>query len=300
MRSGPGADGGFSLIEVLLAIALLGILVSFYAGSIVQSMRMRERIAGTVRQFETMQGLMTRLENDVRGMYLEVRRSAAVDAAGNASSSEDVPHTALVLEDNSASGASLDSLNFTSSANAVFFLEGGDHNEFAHVEIGYEFVEDDQADDGSYRMLRRSDVTMDDDPMAGGAIYDVARGIRGFDVRVYDPVEKSWQDSWDSRDNGNTMPAAIQLFVWYGGDRDSQDSWKMLAKTLSLDVHSGGEAAAAFGDVATGASSGRTLRRPQNSGQATATEPDPNDTRPLCSTLAVGQRMRQRMLGQCQ
>lgn len=279
--------GGFSLIEVLLAIALLGILVSFYAGSIVQSLRMRERIAGTVRQFETMQGLMTRLENDARGMYLEVRRPAAVDTATGASD-PDVSHTAVVLEDNTSGSASLDNFSFTSASNAVYFLEGGDHNEFGHVEIGYEFIEDEEADDGSYRMLRRSDVTLDDEPLAGGAMYDVARGIRGFDVRLYNAEEKSWQDSWDTRDNGNKLPGAVQLFVWYGGDQDDRDSWKMLAKTVLLSVQSGGEAKESFGAAVSGTTSGAAQKN----------DKDDRDL-PLCTDFPRSERMKKRLAGLC-
>ncbi len=218
---------GFTLIELLLAISLLAILVSFYGGMITHSVRLKEKILSEVRHFETMQGLLQRLEFDIAGAYLEP-----------ITDKHEVTHTGFFLENNTESGAEVDILAFTTHANTVIFLEGQDHNEFAHSEIGYEFVLDDESE--LFKMYRREDATMDLEVKEGGVRYLLAEGLRGFNVQVYNSKDKSWAESWNSNDAGNLLPDAVEVTIWYGGTEE-QDSWKPLSKLIRLEHVGGGD-----------------------------------------------------------
>lgn len=202
-------------------MALLAILMGMVYGTVAHAVRVRTRLETAVRKFETVQGLLERMRSDLEGTYAELQASSRKKGGDRAQ-----PHWILYLNDQEGNGAPADELVFSSLANKEYFIEGEDHNIFSHEEIGYNLQappEDDNSD--GYDMMRRSDVTMDRDPLEGGNVYRLASGLRGFNVRLYSEKEKGWEDSWDSRDKPGEFPVAAEITLWYGGVEDDQDSW---------------------------------------------------------------------------
>lgn len=229
-------QSGFTLIEVLLAASLMSILVVLYGGSITQSIRVRDKVRDAVRSFESLQGLVVRLEADLRGMYIE-----------SISNDHSVTATRFQLINEFDGDSPIDTLQFTTFVNLSnqgLFQNVGDGNSFMHAELAYEFEFDKETE--TYTLFRREDLGMDLEPEDGGLSFVLVRNLRGLDVLAYDSQTKSWEENWDSRDKNNRLPTALQLVVWYGGD-ENKDSWRPLVKTLFIESTTGGDLRSAAG-----------------------------------------------------
>jgi prepilin-type N-terminal cleavage/methylation domain-containing protein len=220
---------GFTLIEVMLSAVLLGILVAFYSGIIVQSLEVRDKITGAVEHYEMYQGYLERIEKDLRAAYIDQKTNTQLGA-----------RTIVYLENNSESGQDLDRLVLTSMSNFLFDL-GEDRAAFDHVEIEYQFDDEPYQDESApaWDLYRRSDSSIDLEPLEGGYSFLFVKKIRGFNVRLFSRTTKNWEESWDTRENNNELPAAAEIVLWVGQGADP-DGWRPLVKTIFLENSVGG------------------------------------------------------------
>lgn len=222
-RLRKSAQKGFTLIEVVAALTLLAILISMVYGSVSHATRVRIKMTSAVRNFEEIQGLFDRMRQDLQGAYSEVRQKK--EGSG-------YPHTVFLIESQEMDGMSADLLSFSTLSNQVFYLEGEDHNGFAHSEISYDYEQAD--DEDGLKIYRRQDATMDQEPLEGGRRFLLARQIRGASFRAFDASDKTWVESWDSRDKEGRLPLAVEVTLWYGGIKDEADSWMPIATVIPM------------------------------------------------------------------
>ena len=204
---------GFSLIEIIMALAIISLLVGGVYGLGSGALRMSQRVADVQNReillhnflqlcrdnYERMPGnaQITAYQDERQGGFSEVvfyKYPLAFAWSGVAATTGRV----VVLTDKNTSG-SLD----------VFVL----YVEEPEDEAGETDL--DETDDTDYRALMKSDP----DPEMPHQSIRILSGLREFRWRFYDQVEQEWVYQWEDK---NVRPTLIDLeMVFYPGDTDT-------------------------------------------------------------------------------
>lgn len=189
MSGGPAcrspSRAGFTLVEVLLSLALLGIIVSIIYTSLVRSVQVKETVEGRLETYQVARALLDRMTRELQAATLPPYNKQA----------------AFVGIEGDLDGQPWDALHFVSLDPADQQGSGVDQ-----AEIGYA----PQFDRREERrvLLRREDVHIDDNPLEGGMAVEVAERVESLRVRHFDGRE--WQRAWDSRTT-KTLPTAVEI-----------------------------------------------------------------------------------------
>lgn len=199
-RSTTIRRSGVSLVEVLIAVAIMGILMSLIYSGFVQTANNKKRVEARLeRSHEIRMGL----ERVARELSM-----AFVSAHLNADPSLQSVITAFVLKERSG-GSRLD---FTSFSHMRLYR---DAHESDQNELSY-FVAD-HPDDSSRKVLaRREQRRIDDDPLEGGEVQILIDDIEEFEVKVLDPQTLEWQSSWDTTQGAmqpNRLPMQAKISI---------------------------------------------------------------------------------------
>lgn len=181
--AGPSGRGGFTLLEVLIAVTLLAILASALYGSYFAVLRARERSA---------QGMEGRRE--LAATLDLIRREVS-----SALYSRDDKRLRFVVEDRDRFGKPFSTLELTCLTPPA----GSPRRESGTSNVRYRMLEK-----GERRMLVRQerDAAQERD----GAAYPQMERITSFLVECYDGTQ--WVRSWDTVLN-NSLPQRVRVTV---------------------------------------------------------------------------------------
>lgn len=237
-RGHTASRGGFTLIEVSVALLLLSMVLTFVYESFVQTMRTKERVELQAERYQSARIALQRMEREIQSAYLEERVAAGQQnlppqqqpppnqnqqqpglSGRPGLETARKPRTAFVGVNSDAEGYPRDRIDFTTLSHYAVAAAGEDDRQSDHEEVAY-FAETDfkvQRTD----LMHRADFTMDDDPEGGGDIFPLIEGIRGFNVRYLDPATKNWTESWDSAEKKN-LPAAVEIALYMDNPADEK------------------------------------------------------------------------------
>ena len=180
-------NSGFTLLEVLIAVVLLGILTAALYGSYFGVLRARERASA---------GMESRRE---LGATLDlIRREVSSSLPVTAASEQLKPR--FVVEDRDNFGAPASTLTLTTLAPPA----GQSRSESGIVVVTYRMVEKDKK-----RILTRQERDLFSEDATVPA-YPQMEQISSFLVECYDGSK--WVKSWDTAINGK-RPAAVRVTV---------------------------------------------------------------------------------------
>ena len=182
---------GFTLMEVLIATAILGIVMVIVYGSFVQTRRVIGRTEAAVDGLRGIRAVFSRITNDV-GM-------AFLSTAGD---NNDI--TFFVGTDDYEAGYPNDQIDFTSFSHV---RRNSDAKESYQMEVGYYLQKDFE---GASVLMKREKPRIDVNPMYGGRTYELCEDIAGIDFRYLD--EDIWVESWDSRVS-KKLPEAVEITI---------------------------------------------------------------------------------------
>jgi general secretion pathway protein J len=183
------AHDGVTLLEVLVAAAVLAMMATMIYSAFEHTSRIGRRLAGRQERDHVARIALNRFMTDIRSAYL----SAHV----NPDPTYRAVVTAFVAIDQSP-GDRLDFTTFTHTR-----MVRGSHEGDA-CEVGYR-VEPRRGPNSIYDLLRREAPRIDSDPTRGGTLDVLVPDVVSFNVRYYDGATDQWVDSWD------TTQAAGQL-----------------------------------------------------------------------------------------
>ena len=182
---------GFTLMEVLIATAILGIVMVIVYGSFVQTRRVIGRTEAAVDGLRGIRAVFSRITNDV-GM-------AFLSTAGD---NNDI--TFFVGTDDYEAGYPNDQIDFTSFSHV---RRNSEAKESDQMEVGYYLRKDFE---GASVLMKREKPRIDVNPMYGGRAYELCEDIAGIDFRYLD--EGTWLESWDSRVS-KKLPEAVEITI---------------------------------------------------------------------------------------
>jgi len=206
---------GFTLLEVMIAIGIIGMIVSLIYGSFARTAESKELIEKGNDIYHEMRWALDKMEADLSTAYL---------------TTGDNSYTIFYGVNRDSGGRPVDELHFTSFNHLKFNPEARESDQ---SEVSYFVMENPE--NGVLTLYRREDATPDEENTDGGEFYDLAEGIILFNLRYFDGVD--WLDEWDSRDYSsdevvdteveqneemvNAMPMAVEVTIIMKGPRES-------------------------------------------------------------------------------
>jgi len=187
------ARSAFTLLEMLLALAMMSMLATSLYTSLHIGFKARESAERSLAPVRAVAIAMELLRTDIESA-LPPRGILAADFVGVDGKTDD--------------GEDGDTLTFYSSAHIPEQSERA--CDVRKIELAIELLED-----GKQRALVRKITTNLLAPTVPEPREEILyRGVRAFNVRYFDGAE--WLDSWDSTVQGNILPPALEVTLQAG------------------------------------------------------------------------------------
>ena len=213
-------QNGFTLLELILALAVLSLLLSSIYGLFLNAMRMRERTYARIETGLPKAYIAGILERDLEGMLLpaaEEEPGAEVESTTTIvleeSSNPDTFRGQLLGETDTGGASISDRIEFASAAGAV--TDARPWGDIIRVEYYLETPEVSRDDNGLD--LVRAITTLPENLMSSSEEPEVQRLLMGVESMTFtyfndDPEVEDWEDTWDSETEG-VLPAAIKVRI---------------------------------------------------------------------------------------
>ena len=192
----PRSDAGFTLAEVLLAMAILGMIATLVWSSFGQMLGGRERATAIQEHYQNVRSAMNRMVREISMAFLTTHQSADKRTI-----------TFFKGEDESP----VDRLTFTSLAGLRLYRNA---NTCDQVVIGY-YGEPDVDDPSRINLMRRvkrrlNEAWDDDEEYVS---YVMAENVESLELEYYDPIQKEWVDEWDTMtvEKANRLPTMVKI-----------------------------------------------------------------------------------------
>ncbi len=201
---------GFTLLEVLVAIAVLAVLSMLLYGAFAGMKRTKEGVERINDRHREARMAMARMVRELQSAYL--------------SAHEPVPPTRPVQRTvfKGSSGIPGDRIDFVAFAHRRL---DRDSRESDQCEISY-YLASNPDKPGVVDLLRRESALIDLDPEHGGRLEVLATDVDLFDVAFLEPLTIQWLESWDSTQvtgQLGRLPTQVRItLVLNGGKRASR------------------------------------------------------------------------------
>ena len=192
---------GFTLVEVMVALALLATVTTAMWSTMATSFETKDRVLEINDRYHEGRQMMTRFSRELRMAFLRA------EVPEEFREEEPAVITRFKGED--------DELYFASTAHLRI---KSNTRESDQCEIAYFLKRGDR--ENGYRgktLYRRESTRLDDDPEKGGYIYPVLDGVKTFELEYWDDEKEigsdAWQSDWDSHESEAEplLPARIRI-----------------------------------------------------------------------------------------
>ncbi|MBF0495953.1 MAG: prepilin-type N-terminal cleavage/methylation domain-containing protein [Deltaproteobacteria bacterium] len=191
---------GFTLLEVLLAVAILAIITTVIYSSLIQGLQTVEECRETQETYQIARVIFDRMIRDLSSAYVSPNvKKAPTSPSGRKA------FYGLIGRRVEDSRGPMDTLCFTSMAHLD---TGGSFDNQVLTRIGY-YLNQDPWQDG-FILYRRDNPALDDDLDKGGVAMELGERVAGLRFRYVDPVQ-GILDLWDSTalDRNNVLPQQV-------------------------------------------------------------------------------------------
>ncbi len=194
------SEGGFTLIEVSLAIAILALVMALAYGVLHANLTAADRIEKVLRRVENGPAVLHAVEQDLR-CVLRVQDNAKPTFVGKLGSG----------------GQDEGRVDFISTRDG-FDPERQKVCDFC--ETGFRVERNsDGPDQGFYTLYRRFDPFLDSEPLEGGVLIPICTRVKRFHLRYSDGSD--WKEEWDDK-QANAYPKSVKVTLEIGYD-DGED-----------------------------------------------------------------------------
>jgi prepilin-type N-terminal cleavage/methylation domain-containing protein len=215
---------GFTLLEVLVSLALMAIIAALAFGTLSGTIQARDLLEENDEIDRVSRLVMDRLSREISLAFLTENVSAVNSY-----------RTVFVGRDNDDE----DQLWFATRSHRRTYYNT---HECDQTEITL-WLEEDPENKSRMVLLHREAPRIDNYPDKDGVILPLARNVTRFDVSYLDPEKNEWKTEWDTTgvDTPNRLPRAVQVVFGLAGpdpDDDDPDAFKEYAfvKTIILET----------------------------------------------------------------
>jgi general secretion pathway protein J len=211
-RSRRRSREGMTLIEAMVAIAILTVVMTMVYGGFTQTMRNRAIMEEGMDRAHVIRVAMERMAREISQAFVSIHVN---------------PNAALVTirtifhGRHEGEGSRLD---FTSFSHRRLFR---DAHESDQNELGYFLTHHrNEEGDDSVVLVRRESRRIDDAPEEGGQLTILVEDVRELTFRYFDPQSQQWVDQWDTTGlETNRLPSMIfiRLVVPSLSDEDDDE-----------------------------------------------------------------------------
>jgi general secretion pathway protein J len=182
------AEAGFTLLEIVLAVALVALIMALVYGVVVSTVQAAEKIDELTHGSEIGPAILAQIREDLSAAFLP-----------------DANQEYFVGQDR----AGRDRIDFISSV-AVFASETAQTEPRLTTvnELGYQVKEAPDRSDGLI-LYRRVDPFIDAEPLRGGRLTMLADGVTQFRISYSNGAD--WQSTWSTGKNEGRLPASLRI-----------------------------------------------------------------------------------------
>lgn len=185
---------GFSLMEVMIAVAIVAFIAAILGGSMVRQMDAKEMLDTYSERQNTARVALLRMSREISMVYITKhyncveRRTQTLFKGRN---------------------GTRDPLLFTAFAH---YRWRKDAHESDQSEISY-FIDSDPLDTSKKALFRRESRRITDDPGETGSEYVLAHNVDELEVHFYNQDTDAWEDDWDTTrtDKKFRLPLFVKL-----------------------------------------------------------------------------------------
>jgi len=212
---------GFTIVEVMIAVGILAALSGLMWSSISSLYKTRDIVEERTARMQAVRITMDRLSREIASAFVAGPEFGGLDLPGE--ENEDI--------DTMSSRATPKHFGMLGEDDAIHFT-GFSHQRTVEgeragygAEIGY-FLRNDRDDEGNQIrvLMRRVDVSFDDDLTRGGVIQRVLEDVEDIEFKYWDPgstelgtleeiAEGRWVSRWDTsrREFAGRLPTRVQI-----------------------------------------------------------------------------------------
>lgn len=205
----PALPGrGFTLVEVMVALAILGIIMTMIWGGFAQTARNKDAVERINDRYHAVRMAMERMQREISMAFVSVHRNIA--------SPVPTPLTAFIGQDHSGA----DRLDFASFAHRRLYRNAPESDQ---CELGY-FLVRDPNNPGTKALGRREQNRIDEDPEKGGRIDILLEDVRRLEFEYLDPTTQEWVRTWDTTQalgQAARLPTQVKIRVTIPDLRDA-------------------------------------------------------------------------------
>ncbi len=205
----PAPRRGFTLIEVMVALVIMGVIAGLTWGALSGSLETRDYLDEQDELDRSARIALSRLQRELSLAFLTTNTSAT-----------NAYQTVFVAKD--ADGA--DQVWFSTLAHRRTIR---DSRECDQAEVTLWTEDDPDGESGDLVLLHRESERIDEEPDKGGVVLPLATSVASFDLRYLDPTTGEWRDEWDTEGSETTdrLPRAVEIkLVLRGPDPDVEDA----------------------------------------------------------------------------
>ena len=193
-------ESGMTLIEVMIAVAIVTVVASLVYSGLVQTIKNKERVEAETDRSQEVTTVMSRMARELQSAY--------VSAQINPIPTLQAMKTCFVGSDSSGN----DRLDFTSFSHQRLYRDAkeSDQNELSY------FIARDPNDNSKKVLARREQNRVDDDAQKGGEIHVALENVDELDFEYLDPITIDWVKSWDTTQvsgQPNRLPVQVKIRI---------------------------------------------------------------------------------------
>lgn len=214
---------GFTLLEVMVAVAIMGLIMTLVWSSSSQSLRAKERVEGRDMVYHAGGVALRKIAEDLSMAFLAGQAPqppteglAASPPAAAAVLTPAALKTFLIGDDN----GDADGLRFTSLSHLRLFQ---DANQSDQCKIAYEIVPSEERP-GRQDLVRREEAWLDATTELKADPQVLVEGVKAFNLEYYDGRKWEWGKEWDTekQDWQRRLPLAVRVTLTFADPNDEE------------------------------------------------------------------------------
>lgn len=236
-RISKSEQSGFTLLEVLVAVAIMGLIMVLVWSNTSQTLNSKERIEKRDMVYQNARIALQKITDDLSMAFLTRKAGAPAATTTGAPIAPTVvtvprPITFFVGRDE----GTRDTVKFTSFSHMRLFSGAKESDQ---CKISYEVMP--SPDEQNVLNLVRKEVPwLNDNAEVEARPFVVAENIKEFELEYYDERKDEWDKTWDTEiiDFRDRLPLAVRITLVFV-DPDDPDESIVFSTIVSLPLSAG-------------------------------------------------------------